>query len=283
MGRASDLFCLYVAKDVVSKHLRPAKKLIFRARQFDAGSEFEFEKMQSANEIGQLKQAVARRPDGVGKLHFSPNASLKHLVKHASDRRLPAVVVDLHAIKRCDKITMFRDKVSESRLEPFKYLRGGIDELLVDAQAMVFIVNSSGKGHHAREDASAKLAAEHRVVFLAANERPRVEAMSLKSDFTVGTLKAVDFVGYVDGLIVKYHADDVKAGFGVRDVEIPRLVYEDAQCRSIHGISPKKREWREVNPATHAESFPRIPVTPAIRKRSTSIVAHSQTARKGVR
>ena len=117
MGRASDLFCLYVAKDVVAKHLRPAEKLVFRVRQLDAGAEFEFDKMQSANEIGQLKQAVARRPDGVGKLHFSP----------------------------------------------------------------------------------------------------------------------------------------------------------------------KKREWRDENPATHAESFPRIPVTPAIRRRSVGIVAHSRTARKGVR
>ena len=279
----SDLFCLYVAKDVVTKHLRPAEKLIFRARQLDTGTEFEFDKMQCANEIGQLKQSVARRPDGVCELHVSPNASLKHLVKHARDRRLPTVVVYFHAVKRRDEISMFRDKVGESRLESFEYLDGRVDELLVDAQAMVFIVNSSGKGHHARENASTKLAAEHRVVFLAANERPRVEAMSLKPDFVVGTFKAVDFVGYVDGLIMKYHADDVKARFGVGEAEIPRLVYENAQCRCIHGVSPKKREWRDENPATHAESFPRIPVTPAIRRRSIGIVAHSRTARKGVR
>ena len=279
----SDLFCLYVAKDVVAKHLRPAEKLIFRARQLDAGAEFEFDKMQCANEIGQLKQAVARRPDGVCELDVSPNASLKHLVKHARDRRLPTVVVYFHAVKRRDEISMFRNKVGESRLESFEYLDGRVDELLVDAQAMVFIVNSSGKGHHAREDASAKLAAEHGVVFLSANERPCVEAMPLKTDFSVGPFKTVDFVGYVDGLIVKYHADDVKAGFGVGEVEIPRLVYENAQCRCIHCVSPKKREWRDENPATHAESFPRIPVTPAIRKRSVGIVAHSRTARKGVR
>lgn len=279
----SDLFCLYVAKDVVTKHLRPAEKLIFRARQLDTGTEFEFDKMQCANEIGQLKQAVARRPDGVCELDVSPNASLKHLVKHARDRRLPTVVVYFHAVKRRDEISMFRNKVGESRLESFEYLDGRVDELLVDAQAMVFIVNSSGKGHHAREDASAKLAAEHGVVFLSANERPCVEAMPLKPDFSVGPFKAVDFVGYVDGLIVKYHADDVKAGFGVGEVEIPRLVYENAQCRCIHGMSPKKREWRDENPATHAESFPRIPVTPAIRRRSIGIVAHSRTTRKGVR
>ena len=279
----SDLFCLYVAKDVVTKHLRPAKKLIFRARQLDAGSEFEFDKMQSANEIGQLEQPVARRPDSVCELNVASDASLKHFVKHASNRRLSTVVVYFHAVKRRDEISMFRNKVGESRLESFEYLDGRVDELLVDAQAMVFIVNSSGKGHHAREDASAKLAAEHGVVFLSANERPCVEAMPLKPDFSVGPFKAVDFVGYVDGLIVKYHADDVKAGFGVGEVEIPRLVYENAQCRCIHGMSPKKREWRDENPATHAESFPRIPVTPAIRRRSIGIVAHSRTTRKGVR
>jgi len=130
----SDLFCLYVAKDVVAKHLRPAEKLIFRARQLDTGTELEFDKMQCANEIGQLKQSVARRPDGVCELHVSPNASLKHLVKHTRDRRLPTII-----------------------------------------------------------------------------------------------------------------------------------------------------KWRDENPATHAESFPRIPVTPAIRRRSIGIVAHSRTARKGVR
>lgn len=267
----------------MAKHLRAAEKLIFRARQLDAGSEFEFDKMQSTNEIGQLEQPVARRPDGVCELYISSNASLEHLVKHASDRRLSTVVVDFHAVKRSDEITMFRNKVDESSLESLEYLGGRVDELLVDAQAMVFVVDSSGKGHHAREDASAKLAAEHGVVFLAANERPRVEAMSLKSDFTVGTFKAADFAGYVDGLIMKHHADDVKAGFGVWEVEIPRLVYENAQCRCIHGVSPKKREWRDENPATHAESFPRIPVTPAIRKRSVGILAHSRTARKGVK
>ena len=266
----------------MSKHLRPTKKLIFRARQLDAGSEFEFEKMQSANEIGQLKQPVARRPDGVCEFHFSTNAILERLVEHARDRRLSAVVVYFHAVKRRYKIAMLRDESGKSRLEAFKYLSGSVDELFVYAQAMVFIVDSSGKGHHARENASAKLAAEHGVVFLAANEWSRVEAMPLKSDFTVGTFKAADFVGYVDGLIMKHHADDVKARFGVGEMKIPRLVYENAQCRCIHGVSPKKREWRDANPATHAESFPRIPVTPAIRKRSTSIVAHSQTARKGV-
>ena len=258
----------------MAEHFRAAEELVFRARQPDAGAELEFDKMQCTNEIGQLKQAVARGPDGVCELRLSPNASLKHLMKHASDRRLTAVIIDLHAVKRRNEIMMFSDEGGKSGLEAFDDLGGRVNELFVDAQAMVFIVDSSGKGHHARKDASAKLATEHGVVFLAANERPRVEAMPLKSDFAVRAFKTVDFAGYVNGLIMKHHADDVKARFGVWEMEIPRLVYEDAQCRCIHDVLSKKREWRDENPATHAESFPRIPVTPSTRKRSPSIVAY---------
>jgi len=43
---------------------------------------------------------------------------------------------------------------------------------------------------------------------------------------------------------------------------------------------PAKTKWRDENPATHAESFPRIPVTPSRRKRSVRIVAYPLSARK---
>ena len=48
----------------------------------------------------------------------------------------------------------------------------------------------------------------------------------------------------------------------------------------FHSALPKKREWRDENPATHAESFPRIPVTPSLRKRSVCIVSYPQSERK---
>jgi len=53
--------------------------------------------------------------------------------------------------------------------------------------------------------------------------------MSLKPDFGVGTLKDGDFAGYVDCLVVEHHADDVEAGLRVRETEVSRFVYENAQ------------------------------------------------------
>ena len=90
-----------------------------------------------------------------------------------------------------------------------------------------------------------------------------MEAMSFKPDLVVGTFKTGDFRRYVYGLIVDYYADDIEARLAVWQFEVARLINKDAQRYVIHGVQDKKREWRNVNPATHAESFPRIPVTPA--------------------
>ena len=279
----SDFLGLYVSENVVTEHSRATEELVFGMRQLYSSTELKFDEMQSADEICQLKQAVTGRPYVVRKLHVPSDASLEHLVKHTGYWRLPAVVVYLNASKRRNNVLMFRNEVRKVGLEMSKYLVGGINELLVYAQAMVSIVNPSCEGHHAREDSPSKLSAEHGVVFFASNERSGVKAMSLKPDFSVGTLKNSKFAGYVDGLVVEHHADDVEAGLRVWETEVSRFVYENAQCPCFHSVVFQKREWRDENPATHAESFPRIPVTPAIRRRSVGILAHSRTARKGVR
>ena len=82
----SDLFGLYVAEDVVVEHSRSAEELVLGARQLDAGTELKFDEMQSANEVRQLKQSIARWLDVAGEFHGSSKASLKHFMKHASDR-----------------------------------------------------------------------------------------------------------------------------------------------------------------------------------------------------
>ena len=89
-----------------------------------------------------------------------------------------------------------------------------------------------------------------------------METMTFKPDFVVATFKTGDFGGNVYGLIVDYHTDDVEARLAVWQFEVARLINKDAQRYIAHGFQNKKREWRDVNPATHAESFPRIPVTP---------------------
>lgn len=238
--------------------------------------------MKRTDEIGKLCQTIARRPDGICELYSLPDTRLENLMEHTRYRGLSAVIVYLDAAKLRYEITMPRDKFREVGLEPFEYLSWSVYELLVDAQTMVFAIHFPGKGHHAREDAPSKLTAEHRVVLLASDERSRMKAMPLKPDFLVRTFKSGYFGGNVDGLIMEYHAYDVEAGIRIGDMEIPRFVYKNTQNTWTH-CTPQKRKWRDMRPATHAETFPRIPVTPARRRRSVRIVAHSQAVRKGVR
>ena len=49
-----------------------------------------------------------------------------------------------------------------------------------------------------------------------------------------------------------------------------------------HCLQNKKREWRDANLATHAEDFPRITVTLAVRRRSVEILANRRAQCKGV-
>ena len=67
-----------------------------------------------------------------------------------------------------------------------------------------------------------------------------MEAVTFKPDLVVGTFKTGDFRGYVYGLIVDYHTDDVEARFAVWQLEVTRLIDKDAQRYIIHGFQNKK-------------------------------------------
>ena len=281
MARMSEFFCFYVAENVVMEHSRAAKKLILGFRQFHSRPEFELNKMQCANKVRELKHPVARRLDIVRELDVASEAIFEHFVQHMGYGGLPTVVVDFQMLERRHELTAFLDEVREVGLEANEYLISRVDELFVNAHAMISVVDSSGKCHHARKDTSAKFATEHGVILFAANKRTSVKTMPLKAYLAVGTFKTGDFCGYINGLVVEYHPDDIKARFQVRVVKVPRLVYENAQSSCSHSVEIKKRKWRDENPATHAESFPRIPVALSRRRRPMNIVAYPRGNRKG--
>ena len=108
-----------------------------------------------------------------------------------------------------------------------------------------------------------------------------MEAMPLKADFAVRAFKGCYLGGDVDGLVVKDHAYNVETRLLVGQLEAARLIDKNTQGFSVHYLPNKKREWRDANLATHAESFPRIPVTPTARRRSGIILANRRAWRKG--
>ena len=85
------------------------------------------------------------------------------------------------------------------------------------------------------------------------------------------------------GLVVEDETENVETGFFVGMEKPTGFVNEDAKRFPVHAAFIKKREWRDANLATHAESFPRIPVTPAKAQRSVGSVSYSARRRKSVR
>ena len=202
-------------------------------------------------------------------------------MKKSRDRSLSAIIVDFYESDRGKYFMVRRDKIGKSRLEPIDNLAGGIYVPLVNGKTPVSVVNFAGESHHARKDASAQLPTQHGIVFLASDEGTGVEAMPLEANLGIGTFKSRDVGGYVNGLVMKHHAENIETRFAVRETKVPRLVNEYAKDFFCHADLAKKREWRDENPATHAESFPRIPVTPAITRRSVGILPNHGYERKG--
>ena len=270
-GGRSNLLRLDVAKHVVAERPLPAEELLFRSGEWYAFLEFEFKKVQCADEVCHLKEPVAGRLHGGHELNGAFRTGSKCMVEQVRDLGLPAVVVDLDAADAGEPLAVCGDEFGEGSGQPGDYLVGGIYETLVHMEAVIRKVDSARERHHAGEYAAAELPAEHGVVLLAADEWACVEAVPFEADHGVGLFKERDFAGDVHGLVVEHHGKDVETGVGIGKFEVPRLVNEHAQGSGIHE-SLKKREWRDANPATHAESFPRIPVTPPMWGRSSIIV-----------
>ena len=261
--------------------LRPAKELLLGARERDMRRELQLQKVKGADEVGNLEEPVTGWLYVNGEFNPATEACLESLMKKPRDRGLSTVIVYLDMVDGRKYFVAQGDEFGERRLEPFDDLLCGIDIPFVHRKAMVSVVNPSGKGHHAGEYPTAQLTAQHGVVLFPANEWTCVEAMPLKADFAVGSFKGGDFGGDVDGLVVKDHAYNVETRLWVWQFEVTGLVDKDAQGSSAHSLPNKKREWRDANLATHAESFPRIPVTPTARRRSEIILANRRAWRKG--
>lgn len=241
----------------------------------------ELQKVKGAYEICNLKQPVARGFHFCGEFNLAVQVCLEHLMKKPCDGGLSAVVVYLDAAYGRKCIMACGDELGERHLEPVDNLVRGIDIAFVDGKTMVFVVDLSGKSHHAGEYSSAQLAAQHGVVLLPANERTGVKAMPFQTDFGIRAFKVGNFGGYVTGLVVEDHAENIESTFGIWETEVSRLVDENTKYFCFHANPAKKREWRDANLATHAESFPRIPVTPTARRRSKIILANRRAWRKG--
>ena len=94
---------------------------------------------------------------------------------------------------------------------------------------MVFEIDAMREGHHPREDSTAKMSIEDRVLLLLANQRPRMKTMVLYSNVILNPIKVLNVLLDVLGLIVKHHSDDIETRVLVRILKVPGFIYKDAQ------------------------------------------------------
>ena len=198
--------------------------------------------MKRTNQICDLKQSVARGFYVLREFNGAVDSSFKYLMKHSGNRCLAAIVINLDAFKRIEKLPMRKNKIIQFRLKLGDDLFRRSDESLIDTQAMIFVIYFSSECHHAREYSSTQLTAKHRVVLFATDKGTGMKTMSLKTNFSIGAFQPNYVGGYINGLIMKNHTDNVKTRFRIRKSEISRFINKYTQRFRFHRQNLKKRE-----------------------------------------
>ena len=268
-GRSLEFFRPYAAKEVVLECPWTSEESCFRFAHCHAGVELERNQGKRANEVCKLEKPVLGWTDVLREIDCARERVLKYIMKDVCDCGLSAIVVDFHAIKPFKRCLVRGHKICECSLEPCSELDWAGYIVLVNENAFVLEIYLSGKSHHSGEDAFAQTTVQELISLFSANERPRMEneCLCVNSDFVDCSVHFCQLRRDVDGLVVKHHADDIKARAVVWVEETARLVYEHAQFASFHLAYNRlfNRKWRKFLPATFAEAFPRIQVVPAFR------------------
>ena len=185
--------------------------------------------MQRANKIRQLEEPVIGGLHALRKLHALAQFFDKRLVQKIRHERLTAIVVDLDGLDIQQVRTMLGNEIDELPIESLDNLLEVVDELLINAQTVVLKRNLLGECHHAGEDATTPFTAHDLVALLLADQRSRVKAMPLKSDFRFSLLKIGNVLVDRMVLIMEDKAQDVETGIRIGILKASRLINEYAE------------------------------------------------------
>ena len=90
----SDFLRLYATKDVVIECFRTTEKLELRSRHRLSIQQFEFFKVQGANQIRKLKETVFFRANVLHKLNRASDTLCNLIVEKFRNWRLAAIIID---------------------------------------------------------------------------------------------------------------------------------------------------------------------------------------------
>ena len=131
------------------------------------------------------------------------------------------------------------------------------DEVLVDNKTLVGDIHIVEEKEHSAENAPALFSAHARILALASDQRPGMNAMkSVEPHGFERAFKLFYFGGNVDGLIVEDHADKiVSRGLPIMLVAAG-FVYEYADLACSHRNSSSGNTKARIAPRLRQESFP---------------------------
>ena len=132
----SDLFLRELLVDVAEKLAGASEEAELVVRQTDSLVDLLADETHGANQVCQLEELETFWPHALREGNARAETRREGVTEEIRHRRLSAIVVDLHDIRRGEYILALHEEVVELRLKTLDDLprRGG--ELLVDNQAM---------------------------------------------------------------------------------------------------------------------------------------------------
>ena len=168
-----------------------------RSRHRLSIQQLEFFKVQGANQIRKLKEAVFIWAYVLNELNWAGDTICNLIMEKLRNWRLSAIIIDLHNLKFRQQLMLLSQKLGQRQTQLIHNLVNRRDKLLINAQTVIFEIDAMRKGHHPREDSTAEMSIKDRVLLLLANQRPRMKTMVLYSNVILNPIKILNVLLYV--------------------------------------------------------------------------------------
>ena len=166
----------------------------------------------------------------LGKCHQTRNRLCKRLLQQATHGFLSSIIVNLNASCRLELRLVHPHEVDQLSLQLTEYLFLGVDEIRIDAKAIIVEINIADKCQHAIKDASAHFATHRSILIILSDKRRRVEPehVGVQPQVIIGTVKFAHKPSDVYRLNMQHQCHNTITSGIIGIPKVPRLVHKYA-------------------------------------------------------
>lgn len=213
-------------------------------------------KLQRAGNVRDLKKPIAGRFH-VGDEFGARGEDGERFLEERCQFGLSVVVIDFKFLVRGQLVRLRQQKSDDLLEKRVMNIVMRTDEVLVDDKTLVGDIHIVEEEEHSAEDAPALFSAHARILALASDQRPGMNAMkSVEPHGFERAFKLFYFSGDLDGLIVEDHADKIVARRQPIMLVAAGFVYEYADLACSHRNSSSGNTKARIAPRLRQESFP---------------------------